>query len=57
MLSTATLRDDRWTRDTDEYSTTLSCAAGDQIQFRLVETSGTGAVTASAFVEFGFAFP
>lgn len=57
MLSTATLRDDRWTRDTDEFSTTLSCGAGGQILFRAVETSGTAGVTASVFVEFGFAFP
>jgi hypothetical protein len=58
MLSTATIRDDRYTRDTDEYSTTLNCAAGDQIVFRVVETTNT-AVTASgmAFVEFGFALP
>jgi hypothetical protein len=58
LLSTASIRDDRWTRDTDEFSTTLNCAAGDQILFRLVEISAApGApVTASGFVEFGFAF-
>lgn len=44
-------------QDTTEVFNRVNAAAGDQIEFRLIETSGTGSATVSAFVVTGWGFP
>jgi len=44
------------TTDTQEVYDSILCGAGDQIEFRLVETSGSGTPTVTSFIEFGWTF-
>lgn len=41
--------------DDNEYASTTACSSGDNIEFRIANT-GTGTITASAFVDFGFEY-
>lgn len=45
------------TQDTTEFYNRVACAASDQIEFRIIETSGTNSATVSAFVATGWGFP
>jgi hypothetical protein len=42
---------------TTEHFTRINCNAGDSIEFRLIETGGTGTATVSAFIVTAWGFP